>query len=62
MRFSDTIGDVRQCIDDYAVDMEDGYVLRTAFPSKQYDDTSASLQQLGLVPNATMMMRANEKK
>ena len=56
MRFDDTIGAVRKCIDEYAVDLGGAYALRAAFPSKQYDDDLATLRQLGLTPNATMMM------
>jgi len=37
-----------------------GFLLRTAFPNKVYEDMTESLLSAGLVPNAVMMIKPNQ--
>merc|ERR1712196_647954 len=62
MRFGDTIGDVRREIGKLAVAPDAGYQLRTAFPARVYDDDTETLQDAGLTPNATLLMRTTAGK
>ena len=56
LRFGDTIGALRKFIDMHRLSGSP-YEIRTAFPNKSYDDTSQTLQEAGLVPNAVLMLR-----
>ncbi|RMX52794.1 hypothetical protein pdam_00021372, partial [Pocillopora damicornis] len=54
MKFTDCIRDVRSHVD--AVRPKDAppYEIKTSFPNRVYDDPNATLQECGLVPNATL--------
>ena len=53
---TDTVGAVHEIIKQ---EREDGksFELRTAFPNKAYDDMGQTLQEAGLAPNATLLLR-----
>lgn len=57
LRFDDTISTLRKYIDKYTQDNRQ-YELRTTFPNQVYADTHITLQVAGLVPNATLYMKA----
>lgn len=38
--YSNTIGDIRNALDKYRIDLSTDYNLRTAFPNKVYSDNS----------------------
>ncbi len=38
--------------------MDGDYERRTAIPNKSYDDSAQTLRDAGLIPNATLMVRA----
>jgi len=56
LRFDDTIATLRKYIDQYTKDNR-AYELRTTFPNQVYSDASVSLQDAGLVPNATLHVK-----
>jgi len=62
LRFSNTIKDLRDALDAHRSKDRDfrsvEYEIRTAFPSMVYSDPYVSLEAAGLVPNATMFLRA----
>lgn len=60
MKFTDCIRDVRNHID--AVRPADAplYDIKTSFPNRVYDDPTATLQECGLVPNATLHLLAKK--
>jgi hypothetical protein len=57
LRFDDTVGDLRRFVDVHRA-KSSPYELRTAFPARSYTDNSQSLRDAGLVPNATLIVRA----
>lgn len=54
MKFTDCIRDVRSHIDAARPKDAPPYEIKTSFPNRVYDDPNASLQECGLVPNATL--------
>jgi hypothetical protein len=70
MRGSDTIGELRRRLDAHRAAAaasagggggapgRPGYEIRSAFPARVYGDDSVTLQQAGLVPSATLFLRA----
>jgi hypothetical protein len=64
MKYADTIGRVKKCIDKHrAAQLQQpptvgSYELRSAFPARVHTDDSMTLQEAQLVPNATLYMRA----
>jgi hypothetical protein len=59
MSESDTIGDVVRHVSQHRASGSSApFHLRTAFPAKEHRDTAQTLREAGLVPNATMMLRA----
>jgi hypothetical protein len=71
MKAGHTIGELRRRIDAYRASQKGGaaaagggrssssgsYEIRSAFPARLYDDDGATLQQAGLVPTATLLLR-----
>lgn len=60
MKFTDCIADVRSHIDAARPENAPPYDIKTSFPNKVYDDPTASLQECGLVPNATLHLLAKK--
>eukprot|EP00798_Chlamydomonas_sp_ICE-L_P025153 gene25153-10784_t len=66
LKYEDSVGTLRQCIDAHRTKLhaEDGryrsssYEIRSAFPTKIYGEEKETLQAAGLVPNATLFLRA----
>jgi hypothetical protein len=67
MRGSDTIGELRRRLDAHRAQAGGGggggggapaYEIRSAFPARLYADDGATLRQAGLVPSATLFLRA----
>jgi hypothetical protein len=67
MKYTDTIGRVKKCIDKHRAAQQQqqqppptvgGYELRSAFPARVHTDDNMTLQEAQLVPNATLYMRA----
>lgn len=54
MKFTDCIRDVRSHIDAARPKDAPPYEIKTSFPNRVYDDPIATLQECGLVPNATL--------
>lgn len=54
MKFTDTVGDVRRHIDAERSSDALPYAIKTSFPNQVYDNPSLTLQECGLVPNATL--------
>lgn len=54
MKFTDCIRDVRSHIDAARPKDAPPYEIKTSFPNRVYDDPNATLQECGLVPNATL--------
>lgn len=54
-----TIQDVRSALDKHRVGVEGTlhYELRSTFPPRTYDDLQQTLEDAGLVPNATLFLR-----
>ena len=57
MRFADTVGDLAMVVARHLNVSADDFELRTAFPNRAYADVSETLEEAGLVPNATLMLR-----
>ncbi|KAJ7378359.1 UBX domain-containing protein 11 [Desmophyllum pertusum] len=60
MKFTDCIRDVRSHIDAARTKDAPPYDIKTSFPNKVYDDPGATLQECGLVPNATLRLLAKK--
>ncbi|KAL9969758.1 hypothetical protein ACROYT_G022014 [Oculina patagonica] len=60
MKFTDCIRDVRSHIDAARPTDAPPYDIKTSFPNKVYDDPGATLQECGLVPNATLHLLAKK--
>ncbi|XP_022101555.1 UBX domain-containing protein 11-like isoform X2 [Acanthaster planci] len=61
LRYTDTIGDVRQYLDAKRTLGSKDYEIVTTFPAKVYNDQDATLQECGLTPNAALHLRAKKK-
>ncbi|GIL81416.1 hypothetical protein Vretimale_1036 [Volvox reticuliferus] len=60
-KYDDTIANLRTCLDaHHAKAGQTGlaYEIRSAFPARAYTDVAETLRQVGLVPNATLFLRA----
>ncbi|EDQ88234.1 uncharacterized protein MONBRDRAFT_26431 [Monosiga brevicollis MX1] len=63
LRFNDSVADVRRCIDQHrGTSVDATYRIYTTYPRKLLDDSSATLLDLDLVPNATLRLVANKSK
>ncbi|KAG1676817.1 hypothetical protein FOA52_010326 [Chlamydomonas sp. UWO 241] len=62
LKYDDTIGALRRCIDAHrgGASQPPGkqYEVRSAFPARAYADESETLRAAGLMPNATLFLRA----
>jgi len=58
MKYSDTIGDLRRQINKMRQQKMTNYKLKSSFPNQIYDDDNATLEDCGLVPNATLHILA----
>ncbi|KXZ46755.1 hypothetical protein GPECTOR_41g720 [Gonium pectorale] len=61
MKYDDTVAALRACINaHHAKSGHSGltYEIRSAFPARAYTDEGETLRQAGLVPNATLFLRA----
>ncbi len=66
LKYDDTVGALRRCVDAHRTKLqaEDGqyrtsnYEIRSAFPAHTYADAAETLRTAGLVPNATLFLRA----
>ncbi len=66
LKYDDTVGALRSCVDAHRAKLviEDGqyrsnhYEIRSAFPAHTYGDADETLRAAGLVPNATLFLRA----
>jgi hypothetical protein len=59
MRFDETIGDLRQYLDNHRgneVSIKT-YELRSSYPPSAFTDLTATMKTAGLTPNATIMFR-----
>ncbi len=59
-RFESTIHDLRELLDSHRA-QEPGFArvpfqIRSAFPSRTYDDPAETLEAAGLVPNAALFL------
>ncbi|CAB3977295.1 UBX domain-containing 11-like [Paramuricea clavata] len=54
LKFTDTIASVRKYINVVRPELHDQYRIKTSFPNMVYDDVTQTLDQAGLVPNATL--------
>ncbi|ELU05533.1 hypothetical protein CAPTEDRAFT_208106, partial [Capitella teleta] len=57
MRFSDTIRDVRDCLNKQRSKASTAYQIMSTFPNRVYDDDFASLKECGLTPSATLHLK-----
>ncbi|NXW09945.1 UBX11 protein, partial [Fregetta grallaria] len=60
MLFTDTIGDLRQHLADARGGGSDSYEIISTFPQRVYTDNSRSLQECGLIPNASLLLRRRD--
>lgn len=60
MKFTDTIGAVRGHIDAARPKDAPPYTIKTSFPNQVYDNPNLTLQECGLVPNATLHLLAKK--
>ena len=63
LQYDDNIGSLRKYIDAHRAKLKDGpkggkYEIRTPFPPRAFTDPAETLRQAGLVPNATLVLRA----
>ncbi|XP_071956225.1 UBX domain-containing protein 11-like isoform X2 [Antedon mediterranea] len=58
--YGDTIGDVRKYIDEHRSMGNIEYEILTTFPRRTYSDPLATLEQCGLTPNATVILRTKK--
>ncbi|XP_031561474.1 UBX domain-containing protein 11-like [Actinia tenebrosa] len=54
MSFSDTIADLRKHLDLVRPNEASNYQIKSSFPNKVYSNLNSTLQECGLVPNATL--------
>ncbi|NXL92709.1 UBX11 protein, partial [Alectura lathami] len=57
MLFSETIGDLRQLLTHARGGDSDSYEIISTFPKRLYADNSRSLQECGLIPNASLLLQ-----
>ncbi|KAM4633813.1 UBX domain-containing protein 11 [Polymixia lowei] len=57
MRFTETIGHVRQCLDKHRGGEFLGYDIISVFPQRCYSDDCQTLLACGLTPNAALLLR-----
>ncbi|KFV58247.1 UBX domain-containing protein 11, partial [Gavia stellata] len=57
MLFTETIGDLRQHLTHARGGDSDSYEIISTFPQRVYTDNSRSLQECGLIPNASLLLR-----
>nr|XP_014342678.1 PREDICTED: UBX domain-containing protein 11 isoform X1 [Latimeria chalumnae] len=57
MQFTETIGDLRAHLDQHRGDQHLSYDIISTFPQKVYSDNTKTLQEYGLVPNTTLILR-----
>lgn len=57
MKFTETIGDVRKYLDSQRSPAESGYHICSAYPNKTHSDSSKTLEDSGLTPNAVLHLR-----
>ncbi|XP_032936862.1 UBX domain-containing protein 11 [Catharus ustulatus] len=60
MLLSDTIGDLRQHLAHIRGGNSDSYEIISTFPQRVYTDNSRSLQECGLVPSASLLLRRRD--
>lgn len=63
LKYDDNIGELRKCINQHLKGSGGGqkpgpYEIRSAFPARAYTDEVETLRQAGLIPNATLFLRA----
>ncbi|XP_027763504.1 UBX domain-containing protein 11 isoform X2 [Empidonax traillii] len=60
MLFTDTIGDLRQHLTHIRGGDSDSYEIISTFPKRLYTDNSRSLQECGLIPSASLLLRRRD--
>ncbi|XP_021230912.1 UBX domain-containing protein 11 isoform X2 [Numida meleagris] len=60
MLFSETIGDLRQHLARVRGGDSDSYEIISTFPQRVYADNSRSLQECGLIPSASLLLRRRD--
>ncbi|XP_074017941.1 UBX domain-containing protein 11 [Numenius arquata] len=60
MLFTETIGDLRQHLTHARGGDSDSYEIISTFPQRVYADNSRSLQECGLVPSASLLLRRRD--
>ncbi|XP_009575199.1 PREDICTED: UBX domain-containing protein 11, partial [Fulmarus glacialis] len=60
MLFTDTIGDLRQHLAHARGGDSGSYEIISTFPQRVYTDNSRSLQECGLIPNASLLLRRRD--
>ncbi|NWU55784.1 UBX11 protein, partial [Dromas ardeola] len=60
MLFTETIGDLRQHLAHTRGGDSDSYEIISTFPQRVYADNSRSLQECGLIPNASLLLRRRD--
>ncbi|NXC21829.1 UBX11 protein, partial [Corythaeola cristata] len=60
MLFTETIGDLRQHLAHARGGDSDSYEIISTFPQRVYADNSRSLQECGLIPNASLLLRRRD--
>ncbi|XP_072741055.1 UBX domain-containing protein 11 [Ciconia boyciana] len=60
MLFTETIGDLRQYLAHTRGGGSDSYEIISTFPQRVYTDNSRSLQECGLIPNASLLLRRRD--
>ncbi|NXQ84898.1 UBX11 protein, partial [Nyctibius grandis] len=60
MLFTETIGDLRQHLAHARGGDSDSYEIISTFPQRVYTDNSRSLQECGLIPNASLLLRRKD--
>ncbi|XP_026719331.1 UBX domain-containing protein 11 isoform X2 [Athene cunicularia] len=60
MLFTETIGDLRQHLAHIRGGDSDWYEIISTFPQRVYADNSRSLQECGLIPNASLLLRRRD--
>ncbi|NXC40708.1 UBX11 protein, partial [Penelope pileata] len=60
MLFSETIGDLRQHLAHARGGDSDSYEIISTFPQRVYADNSRSLQECGLIPSASLLLRRRD--
>ncbi|KAM6043516.1 UBX domain-containing protein 11 isoform 2-T2 [Theristicus caerulescens] len=60
MLFTETVGDLRQRLAHARGGDSDSYEIISTFPPRVYADNSRSLQECGLIPNASLLLRRRD--